>query len=140
MESDRGTKRSFGERDAGGGPHGGPGGAHGGPGGPHGGPGGAHGGPFQGGGAPGFNMDGDMGNAIRCQIFGQDVRIGETLLAVFVEKSSIVTCSRKENVAPTGAGAQPMPLGQLQVMKPPWLFCKFPSNLVLSLSPVGRVK
>ena len=65
-ESDRGTKRSFGERDAGGGPHGGPGGPH--------------GGQFQGGGVPGFNMDGDMGSAIRCQIFGQDLRTSETQL------------------------------------------------------------
>jgi len=75
-EPDRGTKRTFGERD---------GGAHGGPGGQHGGP---HGGPFgpQGGGGPGYNMEGDMGGAI----------------------------SRKENVAPTGPGAQPIPLGQLQ--------------------------
>ena len=76
-ESDRGTKRSFGERDVGGGPHGGPGGLHGGPGGPHGGPhSGPHGGQFQGG-APGFNMDGDMGSAIRCQLFVQDVRMSE---------------------------------------------------------------
>merc|ERR1719204_1397228 len=61
------------------------GGAHGGPGGQHGGP---HGGPFgpQGGGGPGYNMEGEMGGAI----------------------------SRKENVAPTGPGAQPIPLGQLQ--------------------------
>ena len=56
-EPDRGTKRTFGERD---------GGALGGPGGQHGGP---HGGPFgpQGGGGPGYNMEGDMGGAIRLQ-------------------------------------------------------------------------
>ena len=86
-ESDRGTKRSFGERDVGGGSHGGPGGPHGGP---HGGPGGPLGGPFQGGGAPGFNMDGDMGSAIRCQIFRQDVQIMDgTQIKVSVEEFNI---------------------------------------------------
>ena len=96
-ESDRGTKRSFGEREVGGGPGGPLGGPHGGP---LGGQGGPHGGPFQGGGAPGFNMDGDMGSAIRCQIFGQDLWMSRTWLVASVERVQYQLAAEKRMLHP----------------------------------------